>query len=65
MNKKQLGKIKAACAEIPGEEGWCKFDGQRTFVKAAVKMVDRGFAVDDALELLSDLYWAAASEFGA
>lgn len=62
MNKKQFVKIKTRCAEIPGEEGWCKFDGQRTFVKAAVKMVDRGFAVDDALELLSDLYQAVTSE---
>ena len=63
MSKDALKEVTARCAEIPGGEGWQK-GGDGVFVEAAIGMVGRGFAVDDAIELLSRLYWAAASEYG-
>lgn len=65
MTDKQLCKIKVGCAAIAGENGWCKSDGEEIFVETAVELVGHGFTVDDAVALLSRLYWKVAQEFGA
>tara|TARA_Y100000310_G_C20668549_1_gene808984 strand:- start:871 stop:1062 length:192 start_codon:yes stop_codon:yes gene_type:complete len=50
--------------EIPPENEWWKSETQRKYYEAADKLIDLGMDPGDAIDLLSDLYWAAAAEFG-
>jgi len=64
LTQGQEKKIRKHCEAIPGSSGWWNQDGVEKFTEVAIKMVQCGFSVDDAIELLNDLFDSAAAEFG-
>jgi len=42
--------------QIPGDDGWCHQNGCDQTVKIVFKMVYKGFTVDEAIEIASQLY---------
>ncbi|SDH69644.1 hypothetical protein SAMN05421505_120114 [Sinosporangium album] len=57
-------RIKKAVAVFPGRDGWCYTSGEDAYVELAVRLVDLGLTVDQAVELLQLAYDTAAAEFG-
>jgi len=65
MDKRGLGEINMRVAAIPGEDGWGNESNCATFVRAVIEMVESGFDVGDAIEIVAGLYDAVADEFGS
>jgi len=55
--------LKNKVEKIPGDEGFTKAGEE--FHKVAVQLLEKGLEEDEILQILTDLYWAAASEYGA
>lgn len=51
-------------AKIPGDEGWWHSHNGDTYVALAKQLTEQGMSGEDAYELLSSAYGAAADEFG-
>lgn len=49
---------------IAGEGGWWKSDSQKTYEKAAQRLVGLGMTETEAVHLLDELYLAAAECYG-
>lgn len=64
LTQEQKEEIKNLCETIPGTSGWWNRSGAESFVKAAIKMAQSGFSINDAIELLKELFYSAAAEFG-
>lgn len=60
MSKKTL---KVKINKIPSGGWWLSNTGE-IFMNHAKKLTDKGFSEDEAVEILEDLYYAVASEFG-
>lgn len=43
---------------------WWKSHTQEKYYEAADKLIEMGMDEGDAIDFLSDLYWATAEEFG-
>ena len=56
--------MKQQIKQIPGGDGWWKESSEDTFNKVAQDLVSHGFSPEQAIEILSDLYWATASCYG-
>ena len=58
-------RIRKIVAHLSGDEGWHK-DGAEKFVAHAELLVSLGIDNPDELaEMLHELYWAVAQEYGA
>ena len=49
--------------ELPGEEGWYK-NGDDAYHSACGALLCHGVPIDTIKSILTDLYYATASEFG-
>lgn len=65
MNEQQLKEIQNRCEAIPGDEDWWHWGNEQPFIDAAVEMVEAGFTIDHAIDILTRLYYTVADEFGA
>ncbi len=45
--------------------GWWHVDGEETFIRIAVDLVDAGLTVDKAIDVLEHAYGVVANEFGS
>ena len=62
MKKDELGK---RILEIPEDgEFWNSGCGE-TFYEIGKKLIERGFNMDETVDILDSLYYATASEFGS
>lgn len=52
-------------AAIPGDNGWWHSSNGATYLRLARLLRDSGVSEDLAVRVLTDAYFAAASEFGA
>lgn len=50
--------------KIPGDDGWWKNSTGDVYRDAATELVVKGFTQNEALELLEELFHAAAGEYG-
>lgn len=50
--------------KIPGDDGWWKTAAEEYFNETAKKMVDNGFSEQEALDILSNIYWHVADCYG-
>lgn len=57
-------EFNAAIEKIPGDEGFWTSSAESTYLSTGNTLVDKGFSHEEALEILSDLYWGAASCYG-
>lgn len=55
--------LKERITELPGDEWW-KSHSEDVYFEAAESLVAHGFSEDEAVELLSGLYFAAADCYG-
>lgn len=58
-----LQELKAKVHEIP-IGGWWKHASEEVFIATGKNLIDRGFTVDEAIQVLSILYFAVRNEFG-
>lgn len=49
---------------IPGADGWWHEDNADTFHDIASQLIERGWTVNDAIDLLTSAYCAVANEHG-
>jgi hypothetical protein len=50
--------------KIPGPDGFWKSSSEDEYVRAGFLLTKKGFTEDEAVELLSELYYAAANCYG-
>jgi hypothetical protein len=50
--------------EIAGEDGFWKSSSESIYLENARKLLEKGFSEDETIDILSDLYYAAANCFG-
>jgi hypothetical protein len=62
MSESALGE---RIATIPGHDGWWKSSSEQGYLVAARRLIALGMSEDDAIDLLDDLYHAAAECYGA
>jgi len=55
--------LKNQILQIPNEESW-DYSTEESFLNAAKTMDEYNIPEDEILVMLSDLYWAVASEYG-
>jgi len=60
MTDKMKKRIKA----IPSDGEWWKRGSQDDYELAGDQLIDQGFSDDDTIDMLTMLYYAAASCFG-
>ena len=58
--------LKERIDKIPGDEGWWK-GGEEVFLRLALELASGGLGLGEEkiIALLTDAYWAVASEYGA
>lgn len=56
--------LKEQISGIPGDDGWWKESSEETYWALANELVEKGFTEDQAADILSAAYWAAASCYG-
>ncbi len=50
--------------ELLGEVGWWKVQGLETCLSAGKKLLDKGFSVAEAYDVLEEVLWAGINERG-
>lgn len=58
-----MNELHEKIEEIPGDEGFWK--GAEAYHRWGEILYEKGFHTETIIQILSDLYWAAASEYGA
>jgi hypothetical protein len=64
MTPQERKRLADRIRAIP-HNGWWHVDGEETFVRLAVELVDAGLTADKAVDVLEWAYGAVAGEFGS
>lgn len=54
----------SAIDKIPGGNGWWHSSGGETYIALGKQLTEHGFTYDEAVDILSSAYSAAADEYG-
>ncbi len=59
-----MANLNKKIATIPGGDGWWKSSGEDRFNEAATELIEHGYTEEEAIQLLTDLYWEVANCYG-
>lgn len=64
ISKKDRSILYKEIDSIPPNGEWWKNSGRTTYRKIGVELVEAGISLENTIEILSSLFWAAAEEYG-
>ena len=64
MNENMEALLVKRISAMPGVDGWWHLSAKNAFIRYGKTLVEHGFSVEEAVELLTELYATVAGEFG-
>lgn len=56
-------KLKTTIENIP-DDGWWYISGKKVFIDTANKLLNKGFSVEEIIDILRSVYYAVGNEYG-